>query len=77
MLIMHIYCIFLVCLFVHIPAYFVLHIAAYFVHISAYLNMHIMAYLVMMADHDFLLLSLARLSPDWAGQPEILRLPIH
>ena len=47
MLIRHIYCIFLVCLFVHIPAlaYFVLHIAAYFVHISAYLIVQIMSYL--------------------------------
>ena len=45
MLIMHIYCIFLICFFVHIPAYLVLHIAAYFLHISAYLNLHIMAYL--------------------------------
>ena len=41
----HIYCIFLFCLFVHVPAYLVPHIAAYFVHISAYLNLHIMAYL--------------------------------
>ena len=45
MLIMHIYCMFLICLFVNIPAYLVPHIAAYFVHISAYLNLHIMAYL--------------------------------
>ena len=45
MLIMHIYCTFLMCLFEYIPAYLVLHIAAYFVHISAHLNLHIiMAY---------------------------------
>ena len=42
---MHIYCIFLFCLFPHIPAYLVLHIAAYFLHIFAILNLHIMAYL--------------------------------
>ena len=45
---------FFFCIFVHIPAYLVLHfgiwayyhdIAAYFVHISAYINLHIMAYL--------------------------------
>ena len=44
-LIMHIYCIFLFCLFPHIPAYLILHIAAYFLHIFAYLNLHIMGYL--------------------------------
>ena len=44
-LVMHIYCIFLICLFVHIPAYLVLHIAAYSLHIAAYLNLHISAYL--------------------------------
>ena len=42
---MHIYCIFLFCLFPQIPAYLVLHSAAYFLHIFTYLNLHIMAYL--------------------------------
>ena len=37
--------IFLICLFVHIPAYLVLQKELYFVHISAYLNLHIIAYL--------------------------------
>ena len=41
-LIMHIYCIFLICIFVHISCIFG---TAYFVHISAYFNLHIMAYL--------------------------------
>ena len=41
-LIVHIYCIFLICIFVHISCIFG---TAYFVHISAYFNLHIMAYL--------------------------------
>ena len=43
MLVVHIYCIFLICLFMYIPAYLVLHIATYFLHISAHLNLPIMA----------------------------------
>ena len=42
-LIMQTFCIFLISIFVHIPAYLVLHIAAYFMHISAYFNLHIRA----------------------------------
>ena len=41
-LIMHIYCIFLICIFVHISCIFG---TAYFVHISTYFNLHVMAYL--------------------------------
>ena len=41
-LIMHIYCIFLMCIFVHITCIFG---TAYFVHISTYFNLHVMAYL--------------------------------
>ena len=41
------FCTFLICLFVHSPAYLLLRIAAYFLHIAAYLNLHIMAYLLL------------------------------
>ena len=41
-LIVHIYCIFLICIFMHISCIFD---TAYFVHISAYFNLHVTAYL--------------------------------
>ena len=41
-LIMHIYCIFLICIFVHISC---MYGTAYFVHISTYLNLNTIAYL--------------------------------